>query len=155
MVLEWLLRVEQVVDLVSTGCLCFCNFNSYWPSVHHEMSAPEISLCEKSVARWVVFQGSGLPYSIAFEQCPLSSECTVRVWRKDRLRKLTPGNLHALGKKIFHLRRCPGVLAAACISVCRGSARHYPFSLSVFLHNLRFSVENKMWWFQQVIDYEV
>lgn len=35
----------------------------------------------------------------------------------------------------FHLKKCPEVLAAACISVCRDSVRHYlfPLSLSVWL----------------------
>jgi len=49
----------------------------------------------------VVFQGLGLPYSIAFEHCPLSSDCAFDVWHEEKLGKLTPGNLHALEKKIF------------------------------------------------------
>lgn len=88
---------------------------------------------------------------MAFEQC--QGLCTWGMaWGKTQ--KIDAQKPSCSGKDDFHLRKCPGVLAAACISVCRGSARHSPFSLGVFLHNRRFSIENQMWWFQQVVEQE-
>lgn len=89
-----------MVDLFFPGCLCFHNFSFYCSSVHHEMSALEIALCEESIARRVLFQGSGLPYSVAFEPCPLSTDCAFGVWHEARLRKLTLKTSHVL-EKIF------------------------------------------------------
>lgn len=95
MVLEWLLHVEQVVDLVSPGCLCFHNFNFYWSSAHHEMCALETSLCEVSG-----ISGLGFALQYSFWTVSLIQCCVFGVWHEEILRKLTPRNLH-LGKMIL------------------------------------------------------
>lgn len=93
------------------------------------------------VARWVVFQVLGLPYNIAFEQRPLSSDCAFGVWHEERLKTDTQ-NLSCSLEEDFNLRKRPGVLATSCVSVYRSSARHYLFSVRVFLRNWRLCVEN-------------
>lgn len=133
--------MEQVVDLIFSGCFCFHNFSFYCSSVHHEMSALEIALCQESVGRWVLFQDLGLPYSIAFEQCPLSSSCAFGVWHEARLRKLALETPQVLEKKIFTWKsvlRSWQLLASGCAETQRDIIP----SLWVFLCNWSFSLED-------------